>query len=75
MKTIEDEKEEAFNIERANNEITQLLEQYRTRKDELELVDDDEWEESEIQEDLDAYARKINAIKKQIKEYKKRAKV
>ncbi len=75
MKTIEDEKEEAFNIERANNEITQLLEQYRTRKDELELVDDDEWEESEIQEDLDAYARKINAIKKQIKEYKKREKV
>jgi len=75
MKTIENEKEVEFNIERANNEITQLLEQYRTRKDELELVEDDEWEESEIQEDLDAYAKKINAIKKQIKEYKKREKV
>jgi len=74
MKTIEDEKEVEFNVERANNEITQLLEQYRTRKDELELVDD-EWEESEIQEDLDAYARKINTIKKQIKAYEKRAKV
>jgi len=74
MKTIEDEKEVEFNVERANNEITQLLEQYRTRKDELELVDDD-WEESEIQEDLDTYARKINAIKKQIKAYEKREKV
>ncbi|MCK5854851.1 MAG: hypothetical protein KAG56_06480 [Sulfurovaceae bacterium] len=59
-----------FNLESAKDEINQLLLQYRTRKDELEWVSDD-WEESEIQEELDAYAKKIKSIKMQIKEHEK----
>ncbi len=72
MKDIENEIE--FNLESANSEIEQLLKIYRERKDELEWADD-EWEESEIQEELDGYARKINSIKAQIKEYNKSVKV
>ena len=68
MKNIENELE--FSVESANSEIEQLLKKYRTRKDELEWADD-EWEESEIQEELDGYARKINSIKAQIKAYNK----
>ncbi len=72
MKDIENEIE--FNLESANSEIEQLLKIYRERKDELEWADD-EWEESEIQEELDGYAKKINSIKAQIKEYNKSVKV
>ena len=68
MKNIENEIE--FNVENAKIEIEELLKKYRTRKDELEWADD-EWEESEIQEELDGYAKKINTIKAQIKEYNK----
>ena len=72
MKNVENEIE--FSIESANHEIEELLKKYRTRKDELEWADD-EWEESEIQEELDGYAIKINYLKSKIKEYNKRVKV
>ena len=55
-----------FNIEDAKEEINQLLAKYRVRKDELEWANDD-WEESEIQEELDGYAKKIKLLKAQIK--------
>lgn len=55
-----------FNIEDAKEEINQLLAKYRVRKDELEWANDD-WEESEIQEELDGYAKKIKILKAQIK--------
>ena len=77
MKAIKqdvDENKIEFNVESANGEIAQLLKQYRTRKDELEWANDD-WEESEIQEELDGYAKKIKSIKAQIKEYEKGLKV
>lgn len=63
-----------FNIEDAKEEINQLLAKYRVRKDELEWANDD-WEESEIQEDLDGYAKKIKLLKAQIKEYEQMLKV
>ncbi|HIM94777.1 MAG TPA: hypothetical protein EYM49_07090 [Campylobacterales bacterium] len=63
-----------FNIEDAKEEINQLLAKYRVRKDELEWANDD-WEESEIQEELDGYAKKIKLLKAQIKEYEQMLKV
>ena len=74
MENIENKNKIEFNLEDANSEIEVLLKKYRTRKDELEWADD-EWEESEIQEELDGYARKINSIKAQIKEYNKSVRV
>jgi len=68
------ETEIEFNIENAKEEINQLLAKYRVRKDELEWANDD-WEESEIQEDLDGYAKKIKLLKAQIKEYEQTLKV
>ena len=62
------ETEVVFSVEDTKEEINQLLAQYRTRKDELEWVSDD-WEESEIQEELDGYARKIKLLKAEIKAY------
>ena len=72
MKIIDNEisTEVEFSVEEANGEIAQLLKKYRTRKDELEWVSDD-WEEGEIQEELDGYAKRIKSIKVQIKEYEK----
>ncbi len=68
MKTNEQENEVLFSIEKTKEEINQLLAKYRTRKDELEWVSDD-WEEGEIQEELDGYARQIKVMKAQIKKY------
>jgi len=68
------ETEIEFNIEDAKEEINQLLAKYRVRKDELEWANDD-WEESEIQEELDGYAKKIKLLKAQIKEYEQMLKV
>lgn len=68
MKTSEEENEVLFSIEKTKEEINQLLAKYRTRKDELEWVSDD-WEEGEIQEELDGYARQIKVMKAQIKKY------
>ena len=74
MENIESKNKIEFSLEDANSEIEVLLKKYRTRKDELEWADD-EWEESEIQEELDGYAKKINALKAKIKEYNKKANV
>ncbi len=68
MKPNEQENEVEFSVESTKEEINQLLAKYRTRKDELERVSDD-WEEGEIQEELDGYARQIKVMKAQIKEY------
>ena len=68
MKANEQENEVAFSVESTKEEINQLLAKYRTRKDELEWVSDD-WEEGEIQEELDGYARQIKVMKAQIKRY------
>ena len=68
MKPNEQENEVAFSVESTKEEINQLLAKYRTRKDELEWVSDD-WEEGEIQEELDGYARQIKVMKAQIKKY------
>ena len=68
MKANEQENEVAFSVESTKEEINQLLAKYRTRKDELEWVSDD-WEEGEIQEELDGYARQIKVMKAQIKKY------
>ena len=73
-KPNERESEVEFNIENTKEEINQLLAQYRTRKDELEWVSDD-WEEGEIQEELDGYAKKIKLLKSQIKEHEQLMKV
>jgi len=74
MKTIEHENKIEFNVANAKSEIAHLLEQYRIRKDELEWVSDD-WEEGEIQEELDEYAREIQRLKVKIKEYEHSLKV
>jgi hypothetical protein len=68
MKPNEQENEVEFSVENTKEEINQLLAKYRTRKDELEWVSDD-WEEGEIQEELDGYARQIKVMKAQIKKY------
>jgi hypothetical protein len=68
MNPNEQENEVEFSVESTKEEINQLLAKYRTRKDELEWVSDD-WEEGEIQEELDGYARQIKIMKTQIKEY------
>ena len=77
MKPNEQDKQEIeveFNVESVKEDINQLLAKYRTRKDELEWVSDD-WEESEIQEELDGYAKRIKLMKTQIKEYEQSIKV
>ncbi len=68
MKPNEQENKVAFNVESTKEKINQLLAKYRTRKDELEWVSDD-WEEGEIQEELDGYARQIKVMKAEIKRY------
>ncbi len=49
-------------------EIEKLIKIYRKRKEELQWADD-EWEVSEIQEDLDRYARDIKKLKAKVKKY------
>ena len=68
MKPNEQENKVEFNVESTKEKINQLLAKYRTRKDELEWVSDD-WEEGEIQEELDGYARQIKVMKAEIKRY------
>ncbi len=55
------------NIEEIKAKIEQLLTAYRAKHDELEWADD-EWESSEIQEELDVYAKKIKKLKAQVRE-------
>ena len=62
-KEIQKEDEAVIELKR---KIEKLLETYHTRKEELQWADDD-WEVSEIQEDLDGYAREIKKLKQQIK--------
>ena len=59
---------EAFNLEKIKAEIDKLLARYRSKKEELEWADDD-WEVSEIQEELDVYANKIRQLKSKVKEF------
>ncbi len=48
--------------------IESLIKIYHKRKEELQWADD-EWEISEIQEDLDNYAKKIKKLKLEVKKY------
>ena len=65
---IENRETEAFNLEKVKAEIDTLLATYRSKKEELEWADDD-WEVSEIQEELDVYANKIRQLKSKVKEF------
>ena len=59
-----------FGVEEAKSEIERLLKAYRVKKDDIEWADDD-WEVSEIQEELDQYAIKIKRLKAKIREHEK----
>ncbi len=48
--------------------IENLVKMYHKRKEELQWADD-EWEVSEIQEDLDNYAKEIKKLKAKVKKY------
>ena len=48
-----------------NQKIEQLLLQYRSKHDELELAVE-EWDIGEIQESLAFYTKEINLLKKQV---------
>ena len=48
-----------------NQSIEQLLRQYRSKHDELELAVE-EWDIGEIQESLAFYTKEINLLKKQV---------
>jgi len=70
MEMNNEENKDIFNIEEAKAEINKLLKLYRTKKDDLEWADDD-WEQGEIQEELDNYALKIRVLKSKVREYEK----
>jgi hypothetical protein len=55
-------------VKELKRKIEKLLETYHARKEELRWADD-EWEVSEIQEDLDGYAREIKILKAKIKRH------
>lgn len=65
---IEKDKTQTFDLDKTKAEIEQLLAVYRNKKEELDWVDDD-WEVSEIQEELDGYANKIRLLKNRVKEF------
>ena len=67
MQTSSPENPQASTIEALKAKIEQLLANYRAKHDELEWADD-EWESSEIQEELDAYAKEIKKLKAQVRE-------
>ncbi|MCH9740056.1 MAG: hypothetical protein K0U38_04335 [Epsilonproteobacteria bacterium] len=66
--TKEESREAEFNLDEVKAHIEKLLMVYRTKKDELEWADDD-WEVSEIQEELDSYAKDIRELKLKVREY------
>ncbi|SFV71849.1 hypothetical protein MNB_SV-13-263 [hydrothermal vent metagenome] len=68
MKSIKEDNQEEFNIDKAKAEINRLLQVYRIKKDDLEWADDD-WEIGEIQEELESYAKKIKVLKAKVREY------
>jgi outer membrane murein-binding lipoprotein Lpp len=67
METISTENNSKLDIETLKAKIEQLLASYRAKHDELEWADD-EWESSEIQEELDRYAKEIKKLKAQVRE-------
>ncbi|HIO95192.1 MAG TPA: hypothetical protein EYG67_00030 [Campylobacterales bacterium] len=64
----QEETTQEFNAQETKATIEKLLKAYRTKKDDLEWADD-EWESSEIQEELDGYAKKIKILKAQLREH------
>ena len=74
MKTNEVQNHETFDPNEAKAEINRLLKVYRIKKDDLEWADDD-WEISEVQEELDGYARRIKVLKSQVRKYEQSAEV
>ncbi len=65
--TKEVKKEDKRVIE-LKEKIENLIKLYHQRKEELQWADD-EWEVSEIQEDLDNYAKEIKKLKAKVKKY------
>ena len=70
METMNKENSKEFNIEEVKSKIEELLAKYRVKHDELEWADDD-WESSEIQEELDVYAKEIKKLKAQVRAIEK----
>ncbi len=63
-----DIKKEDNRVIELKEKIENLIKLYHQRKEELQWADD-EWEVSEIQEDLDNYAREIKKLKAKVKKY------
>ncbi len=63
-----DIKKEDKRVIELKEKIENLIKLYHQRKEELQWADD-EWEVSEIQEDLDNYAREIKKLKAKVKKY------
>ncbi len=61
-------REEDSRVIELKEKIENLLKMYHKRKEELQWADD-EWDISEIQEDLDNYAKEIKKLKAKIKKY------
>ena len=59
-------------VDRLNRKIEQLLVEYRSKHDELELAVE-EWDIGEIQEALADYTREINILKKTVHRLKESA--
>jgi flagellar biosynthesis chaperone FliJ len=74
MKTDEMKNHDTFDPNEAKAEINRLLKVYRVKKDDLEWADD-EWEISEVQEELDGYARRIKVLKSQMRKYEQSVEV
>lgn len=68
MEVTTEKNQEEFNLEEAKAEINRLLKVYRVKKDDLEWANDD-WETSEIQEELDGYAKNIKILKAKVREF------
>ncbi len=67
MQTTNANNGQDLTVEEIKAKIEKLLATYRAKHDELEWADD-EWESSEIQEELDAYAKEIKKLKAQVRE-------
>ncbi len=61
-------KREDSRVIELKEKIEKLVKIYHKRKEELQWADD-EWEVSEIQEDLDNYAKEIKKLKAKVKKY------
>ena len=64
----EEDNKKTFNIDEVKKEIDKLLEEYRAKKDDLALTEDD-WAIDEINVELDQYAKKIKVLQAKVHKY------